>query len=67
MTACARETDLDKFSQMVTSFYLDTEPDGFDAFYELEQVYRQGCSKWEVIQSVRKILESDSEPQDIDF
>jgi len=67
MTACARETDLDKFSQMVTSFYLDTEPDGFDAFHELEQAFSRGSEKWHAIQSVRKILESDSEPEDIEF
>ena len=67
LMACERENDLDKFSQMAMSFYLDTEPDGFDAFHELEQVYRPGSGKWDVIQSVRKILESESLPEDIEF
>ncbi len=67
MTACGRETDLDKFSQLVMSFYLDTEPDGFDAFHELEHACNRGSGKWHAIQSVRKILESDSEPEDIEF
>lgn len=67
MTACGREHDLDKFSQLVMSFYLDTEPDGFDALNELEQVCSRGSEKWDAIQSVRKILESDSEPEDIEF
>lgn len=52
---------------MVMSFSLDTEPDGFDALHALEQVCSPGSEKWEVIQSVRKILESDSEPEDIEF
>ena len=67
MTACGRETDLDKFSQLVRSFYLETEPDGFDALHELEQVCSPGSWKWKVIQSVRKQLEADSEPEDIEF
>jgi hypothetical protein len=67
MTACGREHDLDKFSQLVMSFYLETEPDGFDALHELEQVSSRSSEKWHAIQSVRKILESDSEPEDIEF
>jgi hypothetical protein len=67
MTACGRETDLEKFSQIVMSFYLETEPDGFDAFHELEQVCSRGSEKWDAIQSIRKILESDSEPKDMEF
>ena len=41
LTACGREHDLERFSQLVMSFYLETEPDGFDAFHELEQA----CSR----------------------
>ena len=67
LTACGREHDLDRFGQLVMSFYLDTEPDGFDALHELEQVCSPGSEKWEVIQAVRKQLESDSEPEDIEF
>jgi hypothetical protein len=67
MTACGRENDLERFSQLVMSFYLETDPDGFDAFHELEQACSPGSEKWEVIQAVRKQLESDSEPEDIEF
>jgi hypothetical protein len=67
LTACGRENDPERLIQLVMSFYLDTEPDGFDALHELEQVCSPGSSKWEVIQSVRKQLESDSEPEDIEF
>jgi hypothetical protein len=67
MTACGRENDPERFSQLVMSFYLETDPDGFDAFHELEQACSPGSEKWEVIQAVRKQLESDSEPEDIEF
>jgi len=67
MTACGREHDLERFSQLVMSFYLDTEPDGFDALHELEQACSRGSEKWDAIQSVREILKSDSEPEDIEF
>ena len=67
LRACEREDDLDRFSQLVSRFYLDTEPDGFDAFHELEQVYSSSSEKWKVIQSVRKQLEYDSEPDVIEF
>ena len=67
LCACARENDMDRFSELVMSFYLDTEPDGFDALHELEQACSPGSDKWKVIQSVRKQIESDSEPHDIRF
>jgi len=67
LTACGRENDPERLIQLVMSFYLDTEPDGFDALHELEQVCSPGSWKWKVIQSVRKQLEADSEPEDIEF
>jgi len=67
MTACGTEHDLDRFSQLVLIFYLDTEPDGFDALHELEQACSRGSEKWHAIQSVREILKSDSDPEDIEF
>jgi hypothetical protein len=67
LIACGKETDLDKFSELVMSFYMDTEPDGFDALYELEQVCSPGSGKWKVIQSVRKQIESDSESESVEF
>jgi hypothetical protein len=67
LTACGIENDQERFSQLVTSFYLETEPDGFDAFHELEQVCSRCSEKWDAIQSVREILKSDSDPEDIEF
>lgn len=67
LTACGRENDPERLIQLVMSFYLDTEPDGFDALHELEQACSPGSWKWKVIQTVRKQLESESEPEDIEF
>ena len=67
MTACGTEHDLERFSHLVMSFYLVTEPDGFDALHELEQVCSRGSDEWDAIQSVRAILKSNSEPEDIEF
>lgn len=67
LRACAKEHDMDSFSELVMSFYLDTEPDGFDALYELEQVCSRGSDKWKVIQSVRKKMESDSLPDTVEI
>jgi len=67
LTACGRENDPERLIQLVMSFYLDTEPDGFDALHELEQACSRGSWKWKVIQTVRKQLESESEPEDIEF
>jgi hypothetical protein len=67
LTACGRETELDRFGELVMSFCLDTEPDGFDALHELEQVCSPGSGKWKAIQAVRKRLESDAEFEDIEF
>jgi hypothetical protein len=66
LMACAKENDLDRFSELVMSFYLDTELDGFDALHELEQVCNPGSDKWKVIQSVRRQIESDSWPESVE-
>ena len=42
LLVCGKEHDLGRFSELVMSFYFDTDPDGFDAFYELEQVCSPG-------------------------
>lgn len=67
LRACAKENDMDSFSELVMSFYLDTEPDGFDALCELEQVCSPGSDKWRVIQSVREKMESDSLPETVEI
>jgi hypothetical protein len=67
LRACRRENDPERFRLLVTSFYLDTDPDGFDALHELEQERSPGSWKWEVIQSARRRIESESGPDDLRF
>jgi hypothetical protein len=63
--ACGKEHDLDRFRELVMSFYLDTDLGGFDALYELEQVCSPGSGKWEIIQDVRKEIEMEADLREI--
>jgi hypothetical protein len=65
LRACERENDPKRFRLLVTSFYLNTDPDVFDALHELEQECSPCSRKWELIQSVRRQIESESGPDDI--
>ncbi|MBN2032246.1 MAG: hypothetical protein JW836_03140 [Deltaproteobacteria bacterium] len=67
LLACGKEHELGRFSELVMNFYMDSDLDGFDALYELEQMCIPGSAKWEVIQAVRKQIGSDAEPEDIEF
>jgi hypothetical protein len=65
--ACGKEHDLCRFRELVISFCMDTDLDGFDALFELEQVCSPGTGKWEVIQDVRKELEIEADLREIEF
>ncbi|MEW6665707.1 MAG: hypothetical protein AB1512_10875 [Thermodesulfobacteriota bacterium] len=67
LRACESESEPDRFIELVTCFYLHTEPDGYDALRELEQIYGPGSAKWRFIQEVRKEFESAREPDAIRF
>jgi len=65
MRACEKENDLGNFEELVRDFYLYTEPDGYDALYELEQKYGPGSDKGNIIRKIKQ--EQDSEPNCIKF
>lgn len=65
LRACEGESEPDRFAELVTCFYLHTEPDAYDAMHELEQIYGPDSAKWRIIQEVRKELESGPEPESI--
>jgi len=52
---------------LITNFYFDTEPDGYDALYELEQLCKTGSAKWNIIQDVRNEIEIEADLKDIEF
>jgi hypothetical protein len=65
MSACEKENDPGNFEELVRDFCLYTEPDGFDAFYELEQKYGPGSDKGNIIRKIKQ--EQDTEPNCIKF
>jgi hypothetical protein len=64
LIACDHEQKLKNFKQLALQFYYDTDPDGFDALYELSEKYGPDSDKGKI---VRKILQrQESEPDSID-
>lgn len=65
LKACKEEHDMSNFEELVLSFYYDTEPDGFDALYELEQHIAPGSEKARIVQKIRQ--EQELEPECVRF
>ena len=65
LKACQEEHDMRNFEELVLSFYDDTVPDGFDAFYELEQHIAPGSDKAHIVQKIRQ--EQALEPECVKF
>jgi len=53
LIACDHEPNLKNFEQLALQFYYDTDPDGFDALYELSEKYGPESDKGK---NVREIL-----------
>lgn len=65
LKACEEERDISKFNELALDFYYVTEPDGYDALYELEQRFQPGSEKWEVVKKLAQ--DRLSEPEYIEF
>jgi hypothetical protein len=65
LRACEIEQDMDSFQDLVMSFYYDTEPDGLDVFYELEQQFSPDSVKGKIIWKIRQ--EQELEPEVVKF
>jgi len=61
LEACKEEHDMSNFEELVLSFYYDTVPDGFDAFYELERHIAPGSDKARIVQKIRQGQELELE------
>ena len=61
LKACEKEQDMSSFEELAVNFYYDTEPDGFDALYELEQQITPGTDKAKIIEKIRKGQETGPE------
>ena len=65
LRACEEEQDMNNFKEIVLNFHYDTEPDGFDALYELEQQIDTVSDKGKILRKIRQ--EQELEPESIEF
>ena len=48
-TACLQEEDLNRFESLVQDFYMSTIESGFDAYYELAEMFKKDPEKRQII------------------
>jgi len=65
LIACDHEQNLKNFEQLALQFYYDTDPDGFDALYELNEKCGLYSDKGKIVQEI--LRRQESEPDSIDF
>jgi hypothetical protein len=65
LIACEHEKDLQNFEELASDFYYHTEPDGFDALYELAEKYGPDSDKGKIVRKI--IQEIESEPDSLEF
>jgi hypothetical protein len=65
LIACDHEQNLQNFEQLALQFYYDTDPDGFDALYELSEKYGSDSDKGKIVREI--VRRQESEPDSIDF
>jgi len=68
-TACLQEEDLDRFDSLVQDFFMSTIESGFDAYYELKDMFEKNTEKRDIIdRQIAEFQESEDElPYDIPF
>ena len=66
-TACLQEENLDRFDILVQDFYMSTIESGFDAYYELKEMFEKNTEKRHIIdRQIAELQESEDElPCDI--
>jgi hypothetical protein len=65
LIACEHEKDYKNFEELASGFYYHTEPDGFDALYELAQKYGPDSDKGKIVGKIMREIES--EPDSFEF
>jgi hypothetical protein len=66
LKACVEEQDLFEFQELVLDFYYDTEPEGFDALFELGQLFDPFTDKGKVIRRIIRAKDSEMNPAEIE-
>ena len=65
LIACDHEQNLKNFEQLALQFYYDTDPNGFDALYELSEKYGPDSDKGKIVREI--LRRQESEPDSINF
>lgn len=64
-TACLQEKDLDRFDSLVQDFYMSTIESGFDAYYELKDMFEKNTEKRHIIdRQIAELQESEDDLAD---
>jgi hypothetical protein len=64
--ACVEEQDSNHFGDIAKLFYFETEPDGYDALYELLTMFDQQSDKGNILKEISKEVNSKQD-DDIEF
>jgi len=64
--ACVEQANLETFSELIQDFYYATSPDGYEAYYALQELFKPGMNKRIIIDSLIE-AEIDDENPDLQF
>lgn len=59
--ACDRQANLSTFTELAQDFYYATNPDGYEAYYALQELFAHGTNKRTIIDSLISAEKDDDE------
>ena len=65
--ACKEQGNLEIFSDLVMDFYYAVDPDGYDVFHAMKELYPVGTDKRKVVDFLEEIEEAGVDEEDIEF
>jgi hypothetical protein len=60
--ACKLQEDLEAFSELAQGFYYNTEPDGYEAYHALKEIYGSDTQKGMIIDHLIQAEKESEEP-----
>ncbi|MBC2716360.1 MAG: hypothetical protein HF978_13710 [Desulfobacteraceae bacterium] len=68
ISACRQESDIVNFSEMIQEFYYSTEPDGYDALFQLKELFPSDTEKGKNVEFFStELIKQKEGPDDIKF
>lgn len=59
--ACIEESNIEMFKELTRDFYYNTKPDGYDALYELTEIFKNNREKISIIYDIKKEVKQSPE------